>query len=56
MENDPRAVFERLFGASDGTDAATRAARIEQDRSILDFVTAEVAALTRTLGTSDKGS
>jgi hypothetical protein len=55
MENNPRAVFERLFGASDSTDAATRAARIEQDRSILDFVTAEVAALKRTLGTSDRG-
>ncbi len=28
MENNPRAVFERLFGASDSTDAATRAARM----------------------------
>ena len=55
MENNPRAVFERLFGASDSTDAATRAARIEQDRSILDFVTAEVAALRRRLGPSDTG-
>ena len=55
MENNPRAVFERLFGASDSTDAATRAARLEQDRSILDFVTAEVAALKRTLGPSDNG-
>jgi hypothetical protein len=55
MENNPRAVFERLFGASDSTDAATRAARIEQDRSILDFVTAEVAALQRRLGPSDNG-
>jgi hypothetical protein len=55
MENNPRAVFERLFGASDSTDAATRLARIEQDRSILDFVTEEVTALQRTLGTSDRG-
>jgi Protein of unknown function (DUF1552) len=55
MENNPRAVFERLFGASDSTDAATRAARLAQDRSILDFVTAEVAALQRTLGAGDKG-
>lgn len=55
MENNPRAVFERLFGASDSTDAATRAARLEQDRSILDFVTAEVAALKRRLGPSDGG-
>ena len=55
MENNPRAVFERLFGASDSTDAATRAARMAQDRSILDFVTGEVAALRRTLGTGDRG-
>ena len=55
MENNPRAVFERLFGASDSTDAATRAARIAQDRSILDFVTAEVAALKRRLGPGDGG-
>jgi Protein of unknown function (DUF1552) len=55
MENNPRAVFERLFGASDSTDAATRQARLEQDRSILDFVTAEVAALQRALGRSDRG-
>jgi hypothetical protein len=55
MENNPRAVFERLFGASDSTDATTRAARLEQDRSILDFVTAEVTALQRRLGPSDRG-
>ena len=55
MENIPRAVLERLFGASDSTVAAKRAARLAQDRSILDFVTAEVAALTRTLGAGDKG-
>ena len=55
MENNPRAVFERLFGASDSTDAATRQARMAQDRSILDFVTGEVASLRRTLGTGDRG-
>jgi hypothetical protein len=55
MENNPRAVFERLFGASDSTDPATRQARLEQDRSILDFVTAEVGALRRTLGGADRG-
>ncbi len=55
MENNPRAVFERLFGASDSTDAATRAARIQQDRSILDFVTAEVAALNADAGDERPG-
>jgi hypothetical protein len=55
MENNPRAVFERLFGASDSTDAATRLARIQQDRSILDFVTAEIGSLKRALGGGDRG-
>jgi hypothetical protein len=55
MENNPRAVFERLFGASDSTDPETRLARIQQDRSILDIVTAEVTSLKRTLGTADRG-
>jgi hypothetical protein len=39
MENNPRAVFERLFGDHDSTDAAARLARIQADRSILDSVT-----------------
>jgi hypothetical protein len=54
MENNPRAVFERLFGASDSTDSATRLARLHEDRSILDFVTAEVAGLTQALGSGDR--
>ena len=40
MENNPRAVFERLFGDSGSTDPTARLARIQQDRSILDSVTA----------------
>ena len=55
MENNPRAVFERMFGASSSTDAATRQARLAQDRSILDFVTEEVKSLNRTLGGGDQG-
>ena len=39
MENDPRVVFERLFGDSGTTDARVRAARLRADRSILDSVT-----------------
>jgi len=35
-ENNPRTVFERLFGDSGSTDARTRLARIRQDRSVLD--------------------
>ena len=32
-ENNPRVVFERLFGSSDSTDPRVRAARLRQDRS-----------------------
>jgi hypothetical protein len=52
-ENDPRVVFERLFGASDSTDAAVRAARLRRDRSILDSVSERVTELQRRLGASD---
>jgi len=54
MENDPRAVFERLFGTSGSTDAGARLARIKQDRSILDFITEEIARLDNRIGNKDK--
>jgi len=54
MENDPRAVFERLFGASNSTDAATRLARIRQEKTILDVVTEEIGSLSRSLGSNDR--
>jgi hypothetical protein len=53
MENDPRAVFERLFGSSDSTDPAQWRVRRQEDRSILDAVTKKVARLRRELGTGD---
>jgi hypothetical protein len=54
IENDPRAVFERLFGTSGSTDKVARLARIEQDRSILDFVGQQINSLQRRLGPGDK--
>ena len=54
MENDPRAVFERLFGSTDSTDVAARLARIRQDRSVLDYVGDRVAGLQQTLGPGDR--
>jgi hypothetical protein len=54
MENDPRAVFERLFGGSDSTDPAARLARIEKDRSILDSVAERGAGLRLELGARDR--
>ena len=52
-ENNPRVVFERLFGSSDSTDARVRASRLQQDRSILDSVTARVRQLQQKLGRPD---
>ncbi len=54
IENDPRAVFERLFGTSGSTDPAVRLARMQRDRSILDFVGGEAASLGRIIGPQDK--
>ncbi|MEE8348560.1 MAG: DUF1552 domain-containing protein [Acidobacteriota bacterium] len=54
MENHPRAVFERLFGDSESTDPAQRRARIQEDSSILDWVTQETARLLRELGPGDR--
>jgi len=54
VENDPRAVFERLFGTSGSTDPAVRLARMRRDRSILDFVSDEAAVLGQVVGAQDK--
>jgi hypothetical protein len=54
IENDPRAVFERLFGTSGSTDRGARFARIQQDRSILDFIGHQIGALQLRVGPSDK--
>src|SRR5499433_2968844 len=53
-QNNPRAVFERMFGDTGNTDAKTRLTRIRQQRSVLDSLTREVAHLQGTLGRSDR--
>ncbi len=54
MENQPRAVFERLFGDTDDTTPEARLARIRDDRSILDSLVREVADFQRALGPGDR--
>ena len=49
---EPRAVFERLFGAGDS--AEDRAARRRTDRSVIDWIAGEVSRLRRTLGAVDR--
>ena len=54
VENDPRAVFERLFGTSGSTDPAARLARMRKDRSVLDAVNEELGDLEREIGPGDR--
>jgi hypothetical protein len=52
MIRDPRYAFDQLFGV--GATPEERAARRRTDRSILDWITAEVSRLRNTLGPSDR--
>lgn len=51
-ERDPRAVFERMFGASQGDGASE--ARRELQQSVLDFVKDDARALDRNLSKADR--
>jgi hypothetical protein len=52
MIRDPRAAFDSLFGV--GATAAERTANRRADKSILDWVTGEVARLQKSLGAADR--
>ena len=54
METDPRAVFERLFGATGSTEREARLRGFRRDQSLLDSVSDELAALRRVIGNSDR--
>jgi Protein of unknown function (DUF1552) len=51
-ENNPRVLFERMF-SSDSTDPRIRAARLHEDKSLLDSVNERVSQLQRKLGVAD---
>jgi hypothetical protein len=51
-EADPRVLFERLFG--DGGSATERQSELRKNRSILDWVTEDMARLQRKLGAGDR--
>ncbi len=51
-EINPRVVFERMFG--DGSSAAERYARLQEDRSLLDSITASAKTLQARLGAQDR--
>src|ERR1700680_4432387 len=48
-ENNPRVVFERLFGDSGSTDPKLRRARIDQDKSVLAYVIKEAETSAESL-------
>jgi hypothetical protein len=54
-ENNPRAVFERLFGDNNSTDPAERRIQIQEDRSVLDTAIEGVARLSASLSLGDRG-
>ena len=53
-ENNPRRVFERLFGDGETTDPDARAVQLRQNRSLLDFVLEDTQRLAPKLGASDR--
>jgi|SRR5579871_2155074 len=53
-QNNPRLIFERLFGDSSSTDPKERLGRMREQKSILDSVTAEVSHLEGSLPQSDR--
>ena len=56
-ENNPRTVFERLFGDSGSTDPRARQARLQQDHSLLDSLRDDLAGLAERIarpGFADK--
>jgi Protein of unknown function (DUF1552) len=54
METDPRAVFERLFGATGSTEQEARLRGFRRDQSLLDSVSDELTSLRRVIGGSDR--
>lgn len=51
-ENNPRVVFERMFG--DGGSPAERIAQMRRDSSVLDTVSDQMTRLARRLGSGDR--
>jgi hypothetical protein len=52
VENNPRVIFERMFG--DGGTADQRMAQMRRDKSIIDSAASEIASLQKTLGPGDR--
>jgi hypothetical protein len=53
MQNNPRLVFERMFGDSGSTEQAARLARLQERASILDSVLDKANSLSARVGAGD---
>jgi len=54
MENNPRSVFEHLFGDTGTTDPELRKARLSKDASLLASVSERAQALSKQMGAGDQ--
>ena len=53
-ENDPHAVFNRLFGIDDEQEVARRKDAFRRRQSVLDYVRDQARTMERTVGTADR--
>ena len=53
-ENDPHAVFQRLFGIDDAQEAGRRQAGFRRRGSVLDYVNEQAKKMERTVGAADR--
>jgi hypothetical protein len=54
MQDNPRIVFERMFGDGGSTDPAVRRARLQSRASVLDSVLDKTASLNARVGSGDR--
>ena len=54
VEDNPRRLFERLFGDGDSTDSAELLEKLRERRTILDFVREDLSRLRSELGAEDR--
>lgn len=54
LEINPRGLFERMFGDGDSTDPASRLKSLEDQGSILDYLTGDIDRLETNIGRQDR--
>ena len=54
VSNNPRDVFERLFGDGDSVDQASRMATLRRRGSLLDLIMEDAGRMSRSAGSADK--